>query len=218
MLEKTVIDIVTQAERELHQSAGMSVQVYSQDQLAMLVQNSFDLIFDDVTHRWKRFERATIYTLDGTTGHTTTPVSTIYKHYEDIQHVYPGSSTRALANWGGGNPSAITGGTAVFVAPGDTDIIKVYPSTASGQITVVGKARPDRFTIRDTVPFDAATVAYLTAWQYAVDDGTNPGSAEKLRQLYEQRYKQMKLNSSKEPIALNSSYGNLPMSWRDDAY
>lgn len=216
MLEKTVIQIVTQAERELHQSAGMAVQVYSQDLLAQYVQNGFTFIFDDVEHRWKRFESSVVYTLDGTTGHTTVPVINTFKHYEDITHVYPGSSTRPLAGWNGGNPSALLGLTAIFYRPGSTDVINCLPTSASGNITVCGKLRPAEFDIQSNVPFDYLTLVYFAAWQYMVDDATNPAAVDKLRNLFEQRYKQMKQLSSQEPIALNGEYGNIPLTWRDE--
>lgn len=216
MIEKSVIDIVTLAERELHQSAGMSVQVYSQDQLAQNVQNGFNFFFDDNEHRWKKFEVTTVYTLDGVTGRTTVPIKTIYPHYEDILKVYPGTSTRQLANWIGGNPAAVTGGYPLFYTTDTTDTLRVIPSSAAGQITVVGKARPAEFNITSVVPFDYMCLMYFAAWQYMVDDGTNPAAEEKLRNLFEQRYKQMKQNSSREPIRLSGGYGDIPMSWRDE--
>lgn len=215
MIQKTVIEIVTLAERELHQSAGMSVQVYSQSQLAQNIQHGFNLIFDDTSVRWKKFEQFQTYTLNGTTGYTTTPVSAVFSHYEDIIHVYPDSQTRPLTNWDGSNPAAIVGGLARYVLPGVTDILRVLPASAAGEITVVGKVRPAEFSITDTVPFDYLTLVYFAAWQYMVDDGTNPGSIEKLRQLFEQRYKEMKLQANKEPIQLSDT-SSIPLSWRDE--
>ena len=216
MIEKTLLDIAIEAERELYQSAGISVQVYAQDNLSQKVQNAFILFFDDTKVRWKRFVQYNTYTLDGTTGRTTVPVKTIYKHYENIINVYPGANARPLAAWPGGNPSSLSGKSPQYVFADTIDIMKVFPATATGQITVEGRVLPAfPFAVSDIVPFDWLSIVYFIAWQYAVDDGTNPAGAEKLRQMFEQRYSQMKINQSSEPVPLNSDYRGIPTSWRD---
>jgi hypothetical protein len=219
MREKTLLQIAVDAERELYQSAGLSVQVYAQDNLVQKIQNAFQMFFDDTSVKWKRFIAYTTYTLDGTSGHTTVPVKNTYKNYEDIIAVYPGTSQRRLAGWPGGNPASFISSTPLFVLPDPTgtDLLKVLPSNASGQIVVEGRLFPTfPFNPSDVVPFDALTLTYFVAWQYAVDDGSNPAGSEKLRQLFEERYKQMKINANSEPIALNSQYGNIPSTWRDE--
>lgn len=217
MLEKTLLQIVTDTERELYQVAGMSVQVYAQDNLSQKVQDAFQFVFDDTTVKWKRFQSQTVYTLDGVTGRTTVPVKTLYKHYEDIDFIYPGTTIRPLAMWNGGNPLSLAGSYPLFYAPDATDVVKIIPANAGGNIVISGRTRPTYpFSINDTVPFDNLTIRYFAAWQYAVDDGSNPAGAEKLRNLFEQRYKQMKLQANKEPIALSGGGGNVPTNWRDE--
>ncbi|MCA2510494.1 MAG: hypothetical protein IM561_08940 [Microcystis sp. M60BS1] len=216
MIEKTLLQIAIEAERELYQSAGVSVQVYAQDNLIQKIQNAFVMFFDDTTVTWKRFIEYQTYTLDGLTGRTIVPIKNIFKQYENIINIYPRASTTPLANWPGGNPSSVFGKTPLYITADSIDIAKVIPSTSSGQIVVEGKIFPTfPFNPNDIVPFDWLSLVYFIAWQYAVDDGSNPAGTEKLRQLFEQRYKQVKLNQSSKPVALNSDYRGVPTTWRD---
>jgi hypothetical protein len=217
MIEKTLLQIIVDAERELYQVAGTAVQVYSQDNLQSKVQNGFELVFDDTTVKWKRFQSQVQFTLDGVTGRTTVPVKNTFKNYEDIENIYPDLATTPLSMWNSGNSFAVIGGYPLFYTADATDIVRVIPATAKGKIVISGKVRPTfPFGPTDVVPFDYLTLVYFAAWQYSVDDGTNPSAAEKLRQLFEQRYKQMKLNQSKEPISLGGGSSSIPHTWGMD--
>lgn len=220
MRDETLAEIIVRAERELNQSAGLSVQVYAQDTLKQKILDAFVVFFDDLTVTWKRFVGSTTYTLDGTTGHVTSnAVQDTYRQYDHITSVFPATSTYPLTSAPQNqNNTLISGDTPLYIQHGSTDVLKVLPITATGQIVVNGKQFPAGFPYNpgDTVPFDALALAYYAAWEYAVDDGTNAAGAEKLRAKFENRYRQLKLNQSQEPIALNGRAREIPTGWRDE--
>lgn len=217
MIEKTLAALTTDVQKEIYQVAGMSVQVYSQDNIQQKLQNAFETFFDDTTVKWKKFFTDVTYTLDGSTGRTTVPIKNTFKNFEDITNVFPGVSTRPLSMWNMGNPNAVVGSYPKFYRPDTVDVLKIVPALSTGQITVAGKVRPTYpFTINDVLPFDYLSLTYFAAWQYMVDDGANMASSEKLRQLFENRYKQMRLQQSNEPISLSGNASNIPTTWFSD--
>lgn len=216
MVDKTLQQLIVDVETELHQSAGVSVQVYSQGMIAHLIKSAFELIIDE--YDWKRFRSFATYTLDGTTGATTTAISASFSSYGDIQRVYADTSDRALTLFTyERNPSAYEGNSALMYYQHATDIIRVIPATSEGTITVVGSTYPASydFALDETVPFDALALRYLSAWQYMVDDGTNASSATKLQNLFETRLKQLKDMEMNAPISLTGGHPIIPNRWTE---
>jgi hypothetical protein len=214
MVDKTLQQLIVDVETELHQSAGVSVQVYSQSNIAHLLKSAFELIIDE--YDWKRFRSFATYTLNGTTGATTTAIT--FTDYGQIQRVYADTSDRALTLFTyERNPAAYEGDTALMYYHHDTDVIRVIPATSEGTITIVGSIYPASFdfALDETVPFDALALRYLAAWQYMVDDGTNAGSATKLQNLFETRLKQLKDMEMNAPISLTGGHPIIPNRWTE---
>lgn len=219
MVYKTMQALITDVEKAIYQSAGPSVQLYSQDIIMQHLQDAFDHIF---TKRWwPQFRVRETLTLDGTTGYPTTPLVHI-KLYEDIRYVYPDIGSRPLSKL----PLATNvlsngfnnGTTARWIEGDATNIFRVYPAGATGQVSVVGRERPDPFIITDPVPIDPTLMKHFAAWSYFTDDGSNPGSAEKHRGLFETRLAQFEDDSFNEPVMLDPSSTRVPTEWNESPY
>jgi hypothetical protein len=221
MIDKTLEELITEIQSELHQVAGPAVQVYSQDMLVKRVNDAFLTFFDDPKITWKRFVDYATYVLDGTTGKATTNVSTLYRDYHHIFAVYPAESDRRLVSWNmQRNPALITGDYPVFVKPTQTaeKVFQVLPVTATGSVSVVGKQMPSTFPfddLSDTVPFDYLAIKYYVTWQELADDGANPAATENALKLFQNRYDTLEKNQGQEPVAYNGGMSQYPTEWYD---
>lgn len=216
---KTMQALITDVEKALYQSAGPSVQLYSQDIIMQHLQDAFDHIF---TKRWwPQFRKRETLTLDGVTGYTTT-LPVYIKLYEDIRYVYPDTGSRPLSKLPLGintlSNGFNNGSTARWVEGDAANIFRVWPAGSVGQVSVVGRARPDPFIITDTVPIDATLMRHFAAWSYFVDDSSNPDAAEKHRNLFETRLQQFESDSFNEPIMLDQNSTRVPTEWNEAPY
>lgn len=206
MVDKTLEELIVLIESDLYQTAGIATQVYSQQLLVNKITAGFIQLANDPDQQWSRYDRYQQYTLDGVNGRTTSPVNTIYKSFDDITSVYIGDTDRRLvAQPFGVNPFKLTGNNPLWIAPDDIDTFRVFPTTATGDITVVGRSLPTAFENNDIVPFDYIALNAFVCWQYMTDDGSNPGAAEKFRQLFEIRYKQLGKLQDQAPTAINGA-------------
>lgn len=202
MVDKTLSALITAVQQELYQVAGVAVQVYSESLLAQKVSTSFDFIFDD--YDWKRFHTFQTYTLDGTTGRATTTVADTFKQYDDIRSIYLADSNSSLCVLPSElNPAFITGGVAKFYIADQINTFRVLPITATGNIVVTGKLRPAEFALDSIVPFDSQALIMFTAWQYCLDDASNPAMIDKFQKMFDTRIEQLKNNQTSEPISLS---------------
>lgn len=217
MIDKTLEEIITFIQREIYQSAGISVQLYTQDLLKQKIEAAFAVLAGDNVNKWKRFRAFEQYTLDGATGRTTIPIRNVFNELGNIDAVYPAGKSRKLTYMSTGkNPYMYIGTTPIHIFGDSADILRVIPVSSTGQIQVVGRALPaNSFPNPVTViPFDYLCLAYFVCWQYAVDDGSNPGMMEKFRQLYTQRYEQLAKAEAFEDIALsNQANVDIPTQW-----
>ena len=216
---KTMQALITEVEKALYQSAGPSVQLYSQDIIMQHLQDGFDHIF---TKRWwPQFRARETLTLNGTTGYPTTPLVFI-KYYEDIRYVYPAVGSRPLSKL----PLAINtlsdqfnnGNVPRWIEGDVTNIFRVWPTGSTGQVSVVGRARPNPYVITDTVPMDSTLMKHFAAWAYFTDDSSNPDAAEKHRGLFETRLQQFEDDSFNEPIMLDANSVRIPTEWNESPY
>jgi len=221
MADKTLSDLITGIETELHQVAGPATQIYGQDMLIARINDAFITFFEDKSTIWKRFLDFTSYTLDGTTGKATTDVSATYKEYDHIVAVYPADSDHPLVKWNTRrNPSLISGSSPVMVKPTSTatKIFQVLPLTATGNVTVLGRVRPAGWPYDDldeVVEFDYLAIQHFVVWQELADEGANPSKAEDALNLFKNRWSQLVANQGQEPISYNGGSGQIPTQWRD---
>jgi hypothetical protein len=221
MADKTLSDLITGIETELHQVAGPATQIYGQDMLIARINDAFITFFEDKSTIWKRFLDYTSYTLNGINGTTTTHVDHVYKEYNHIVAVYPADSDHPLVAWNTRrNPSLITGTSPVMIKPTTiaNKIFQVLPITATGNVTVLGRVRPANWPyndLADIVEFDYLAIQHFVVWQELADEGANPSRAEDVLNLFKNRWAQLVANQEQETISYNGGSGQIPTQWRD---
>lgn len=216
MTDKIVSDLLVDVQKALYLQSGIATQVYAQDQLVNMITTSYELLYAE--QFWKRFMSFQTFTLNGTTGFTTTPVANSFVTFEDIMNVFPGTSDVPLTAWTmERNPTRILGGAPLQYLADVTNIIKVLPVTATGTITILGRTNPlpPLVNLATMIPFDHLALRFFTCWQYAVDDGANPAMVKKFQALYSTRLKQLKDADAQAPIAINGRAGRIPTTWEE---
>lgn len=214
-MDKTLEALIVDVQSAIYQSAGISTQVYTQDVIVSMITDAFIQLASDTKKNWKRFKTFETYTLDGVTGRATVPISDTFESYDYISRIYIGDSERMITAIDMNiNPLKFTGDTPLGYVHDTTDTIRIIPASATGTITIVGKAFPTSFTLETIVPFDYLALKWFVAWQYMTDDGSNPGAAEKLRQLFQARYDDLSMAQDQAPVALNGvGQPDYPREW-----
>jgi hypothetical protein len=222
MADKLLSDLITDIETEMYQVSGPAVQIYTQALIVSKINDAFITFFDDKNIIWKRFLTSATFTLDGTTGETTTGVTGSFTDYDDILFIYPASSDRPLNKWNlNRNPALITGSQPLMYRYSTTGerLFQVLPLTAEGDVVVIGKRRPSNWPFddieEDTVPFDYLAIKYYVCMQMLAEDGANPGAADLMKSKWQARYKELEIKNQREPIALNGITGQVPSQWYD---
>lgn len=221
MTDKTVSELITDIETELHLASGPGVQLYAQDALVARINAAYLMFFEDKEVTWKRFVDYATFTLDGATGTATVAVSSTFRDFEDIIAVYPEGSDRPLNRWNyRRNPTLIQGNYPQFIKPSDTadKVFEVLPASAAGTITVVGKKKSQDFPfndLNDVVPFDYLAIVYFVAWQELTDDGSSPAAAQVMLQKFTNRMKQLAANQSQEGVSYSGGRTATPTQWFD---
>ena len=217
MVDKTLAELISETQKLLYQQAGIGVQVYSQDNIVQKLVHGFDFLFTNADYKWKRYQVWITKTLDGTTGRPTTAVTEI-TNFDDLYAVYRSDSDQKLTRFSSErNPYNVTGDRAYQYMPDATNLIRVVPFTATGNVVLFGRQRPSTypFTLNAVVPFDYLALTYFAAWSYCADDAANSAQAEKFQGLFEERLKQLSKSQDNEPIALNSDCVDIPTRWHD---
>lgn len=215
---KTMQALIIDVERAIYQSAGSAVQLYSQDILMQQVQDAFDHIF--IMEWWPQFRIRELRTLDGTTGAPTVPLTYITQ-YDDIKAIFVQNDPRALPvltmNSSVLAPNFNIGDRARYMEGNVATVFKLWPETATGQVSVVGRARPAAFAIDQTVPFDSTLLKHYAAWAYFTDDDSNPTAAAKHQGLFETRLETIRIDSRNGNVELDPETRRIPNRW-DEYY
>lgn len=213
--------LITKVETELSQVSGLGTQLYSDDRILQLLNNTFMLVSRKLW--WPELMQWNTYTLDGTTGRPTT--ATPYLEYQDIRAIFGFDRFRGLAALPRDiDPSFIAGNIPRFREgkDGTNDSIpfQIRPFTAQGTISVHGRVLPSQcasggpgFVSTDTIPFDPLVLIYGSAFQYVVDDGSNPGSIDKFKMLFERALQTQIDSYNQEPIELDPRIIRTPYQW-----
>ena len=206
----TLTQLTTRVADRLSMAAGSGVQIYAEDRIAEMIQHKFDVLFDEVF--WPQFCTWYQWTLDGTLGVVTTDLTDILKRYEDIQVIFPESSTSAITKMSPltTNPFELSGTVPIhYEALGPTEsnkttrVFRVWPKTATGDVISRVRTKPATFTSGDEIDFDDQALILGTTFDYLEDDGTNPNATQKFQLLFEARVKQLKNSFNSGPISLD---------------
>jgi hypothetical protein len=219
----------------LRQVAGPSTQLYAEDAIAMLIEETYELVrsrrwWDNLT-KWETRQ------LDGTTGKCTAQFIGTREGFRDVDRVCYGSNSTPLPLLSSNiNPYRLTGTSPRYVeplhsaddvqgwAPTGQNLFRIWPLTS---VTTV--AQPLRIHIREdpaslftntavVVPFDASCLINGAAAKYAADDGTNPATVTMLQQAFENRLQQLEQQHDSAKLILDPRM-NDPMllnEWAED--
>lgn len=215
-MSKTLRELVVGTQTALSMVSGQDVQVYADDRIAYMIQRLFNALLDDLW--WPDFMQYFTRTLDGVDGVATTSLEDI-KRYDDIRTVWAAQSDMELPELPPNiNPMRVLSTSTMYrsryTGPAQAQrVIQFWPKTATGDVVIHARVKPDDFTADDVVNFDPDVLISGAAFAYAVDDGTNPGAVEKFQAEYDSRLAQIKRAYSHKPIALNP-YGTMfPHDW-----
>jgi hypothetical protein len=201
----TINDAVRRVETLLSQVAGENVQLYAEDRILDMLQNSYNTLFDKMW--WPNRMRRATFTLNGTSGEATISVSPLAR-FDDIKHIYREGDRLPLPEVAlNENPDIITGSRVRFYEPSGTanKIFKCYPIASTDNVIVHYREKQAAFVDDPTatLDFDEDLLVFAAVYDYLEDDGSNPGATEKYRQ---------KLNA--KFTAAQSKYGNRIIPYR----
>ena len=171
-----------------------------------MIQHKFDVLFDEAF--WPQFTTLSeTMTLDGSTGVVTIDLSTKIKKFDDIGVIFPDGSNTAISEvpFLTQNTSLITGSTPTSYGPSTNSnkVFNIFPLTATGNIQVSYRTKPDDFDSDDTVDFDSQALILGAVYDYLEDDGTNPAATDKAQSLFESRVQQLRNLRNSAPVALD---------------
>jgi len=206
----TLAQLIARTEDRLSMVAGTGVQVYAEDRIGEMIQHKFDVLFDEAF--WPQFLTWATWALDATLGVVTTDLTDLVKRFDDIRVIFPENSNTSLTKIAAltTNPETLAGTTPIHfesLGPAATNkatrVFNVWPKTATGNIVVQYRTRPDTFTTTDEIDFDDQALILGATFDYLEDDGTNPNATQKFQLLFEARVKQLKNTLNNAPISLD---------------
>jgi hypothetical protein len=216
-MQKTLQQLIIDVERMMYNAAGSAVQAYSQDVIAQKLNQAFDRVFG--AKFWPQFLKREVRTLDGVTGKTVTPFTTIME-WGDVHSVFRKNSANPIPTM----PESYnlldlpTSTIPRFIEPSnDTTLFTIYPLTSTGDIVVVGRSRPalmGNYSLADVVPFDYLALEYLAVWECVVDEASNAAMAAKFEALFNSRMKELEDAAFDNIVMLNPRSDQIPTEWR----
>ena len=199
--------------------AGPGVQTYAEDRIAEMIQHKFDVLFDQAF--WPQFCNWSTFTLDGTLGIVTTDLTNLLARFDDIQVIYRSGGATAIPKLSvlTFNPFNLTGTVPLAydsIGASDTNRVSrrfnMWPKTATGDIVMRYRTKPDTFIPSDDIDFDDQALILGAVYDYLEDDGTNSNATQKFQNLFESRVSQLIDLHNSAPISLD------PITQRPNAF
>lgn len=223
MAFRTVQEAIDQVARNMSLVNAANVTPYSPELILSYLQLAHEMIIDE--QEWDEVRADFIRTLDGTTGRITVGISTV-DNYKDIKRVYHESSSTplpVLTTYN--NPLIATSIHGIRGIPRSDDpgpnkkLIQFYPLVLTGQVLFQADQTFDLTNLELELPIDWWLHVLHASWQFALDDGTNPGQIAKYEGLFNERMKQVKTKENSRPVSLDP-YQSIPDIWvdSDDPY
>lgn len=212
----TIQDAITQVARHMSLVDGQ-VSPYSPDLIVSYLQGAHEFIKDE--EDWQEMTLWYNRTLDGSTGKMTQTLP--FKDWKKIKRVYHESFQTPLpmlSNYV--NPLASTlllgyrgmSPTEDLTTGDNRYLIMFYPLTLAGRV-LLHVERDIEWTNPDAeLPIDWWLHVYHASWQYALDDGTNPGQVTKYELLFNRRLSQIRSKEGSRPVLLQPNQV-IPNDW-----
>jgi hypothetical protein len=209
-------DLIQATIRRLRQVTGQATQLYSQDEIARLIVEQYEIVRSE--RWWDHLMSRAEAQLDGTTGQPTVGFAGAREGFRDIQAIYYRNiSTQLPQLTRDVNPYRLTGTYPRFVEPlayVDDDVeprklFRIWPlgsvTTVDTPIRVLYRRDPtDLFTDNAVVvPFDSSTLINMSAARYLAQDGTNPGAVGDLNNTALIRLDQLRKSHDNTVIMLD---------------
>jgi len=218
MAYKNLQDLVTEVLSIVGLVSGTAVQTYTEPQVKRAIQNQFDMIF--MKRFWEWLSGWDTFTLSGSGGILNTNVT--FKAYEDVKEIRISGTNRLVGRPAGREHLHVTGSTPLYFTPiryGDsnfsTRVIKFWPVTATGDVDIYSRTKPDPFVQNtDIVPFPSHVIAQAAAWDLLDSDGINPPAAQKAQLLFDTSYQDLMTALSEGGIGLGSRTAHVPLTVR----
>jgi hypothetical protein len=196
----TFSDLIQKCLVELRLEAGISVQQYSEDVLAAILQRQFNTFFDH--YWWPNYYQAYAFTLNGFDGGTTQDKTAYIKRYEDVRYVWwendPNPLTRLPPMM---NPLQANSSWRKYFCPVPGDqLFLVLPITLTGTIYAGARNLPDPFKPNDPVKIDSDLLVTATCYNYLADDEDSQSATKKFAEAAGKREAQLREMMNKGPV------------------
>src|SRR4249920_834948 len=202
--------------------------MYEDDRMKADAIRAFNMMFKK--YPWQQYLDWFTVTLDGTTGRPNTGPFNQVLDFEDFIAVHRAGESRRLPIAPTRlNPNTLATGTQAmyWTSLNATDLqyhtkkIKVYPSTAVGNLNVLAKVYPrplpasfQNFDWQDIFYLDTDMLVYATAFMTLSGDDLNASAAEVARNLMEMKYRDVMAALGNHPIPVNTD-SSIPLYWSE---
>lgn len=223
-------DLIQATIRRLRQVTGQATQLYSQDEIARLLVEQYEIVRSE--RWWDHLMSRVAVQLDGVTGTPTVGFAGAREGFRDIQAIYYRNiSTQLPQLTRDVNPYRLTGTYPRFVEPlayaddaaEPRKLFRIWPlesvTDASTPIRVLYRRDPVDLFIDNTVvvPFDSGVLINMAAARYLAQDGTNPGAVGDLNNAAVIRLEQLRRSHDNTIIMLDQRATTLGLNeWAEE--
>lgn len=188
----TVQELITKVQVRLSLVAGLHAQLYAEDKIASLIEDTFNMAFVD--DFWPDYMKWMAFSVDGTTGLPTTKLNdadesdriTEFKHIRKVFKQDQEQSMSVLPTTI--NPYLLTGTSAKYfenyTATDAERILRMWPLTTTDTFYVNYRQHPGTFNSDTVLYMDELLLLRGTMWLYLIQQGGNPGGAQENKLLF----------------------------------
>jgi len=193
----TFAELIRKSLVELRQEPGISVQQYSENVIAAILQRQFNVFFDH--YWWPRYTtHRELMTLNGVDGRVTTDLRDKIKRADDIRFIWLQEEGTPLP----AQPAHYNAATfrRFYETTPDDSIFRVVPIDTEGYVRVTYRTKPKDFQPNDPVYLDDDLLVCATCFNYLADDEDAPNSVKKFQEATAKREAQLREAMNRGPI------------------
>ena len=192
-----VSDLTQKVIRRLGMQYGTAVQYYAEDLVQDMIESAFVRLFDD---EWWELYSHTVSTTVAANGEVYQDFTTAIMREEDIKHIFYDNDNVPLPRFptdGNLEVMRAKSGRPYFYNTLDVDPGKMFELIPHGEddidVYVSYRTLPTMpISPTDDLLLDSQALIMGACWDYAEDDGANPGAIDKFQRLYVDRVNQVK--------------------------
>jgi len=206
----TFHELVNRVLVELRQEPGISVQQYSEDVIAAILQRQFNIFFDH--YWWPRYTtNREPFTLTGHDGRVTADLRGKITGFDDIRYIWYENEPQPLS----AAPAWMNANTyrKYYQTVPDDSIFQVIPITTTGTVYVTYRTHPHQLQPNDVVHIDADLLVCATCFNYLADDEDAPNAVKKFQDATAKREAQLREAMNKGPIPFGNPAASPMTEW-----